>query len=673
MPTINKIVIDILADDKGTPVIKHVAAELRKLGSAGTKASNLLLTSWKAHTRVLKGLTSSIFNVKSMLLGLGAAVGAGAIAKSFLDTASSFERLKISLDTLTKGHGEEWFEKLNKWALKMPINTEKAIEAFKNLRAMGIKPNLDQMTTLVDTTLALGGGEDVLLGIARALGQMQTKGKVAAEELMQLAERGVPIFQILKNQLGLTNEQLGKIGKLGLDVNEVIAAIFKGLKETFGGTSAKMMTKYSAELDTLNSYWKEFKRLVMDSGVMDYVEQGLAKIIKKIDALYKEGKLKKWAQETGKAIIDAFSSAAIFAGRTIDQINEKVDKIRAALKSPKEYLKGLAKEELSPGILAIADKAKKQFEELEKMSKEGFWGKAALAPTAFLDLLALLKDFSELDISEGVNHTQRSLQNINKTAIIGKREMGEYEKKVWDFLEALGTLEQKKKVKLDVDTSSLERARAEINALNSSLDELKQKSTEVNVKFTGEASPRKPLSETMSDISDNFQGLIDKVSNITANFDLSGATELLSLATQKANFLMGAASLYRQTAEAYPTVTVPSAIRYVKYQEEMANLMRSVQIALAGSIIRSAGFEFTPPLSLRSQQSQLYLNPYTQTQPVPTTTGRNIEIQPGAFQINVYSDTENLVELAEKVEGAIASNIRTGRSEIFEALNEVTS
>ena len=59
--------------------------------------------------------------------------------------------------------------------------------------------------------------------------------------------------------------------------------------------------------------------------------------------------------------------------------------------------------------------------------------------------------------------------------------------------------------------------------------------------------------------------------------------------------------------------------------------------------------------------------------PSPLATApQGINVASGAFQINVYSDTENLVELAEKVEEAIASNIRTGRSEIFQALNEVT-
>ena len=57
----------------------------------------------------------------------------------------------------------------------------------------------------------VGGNQDTLNGVIVALGQMQTKGKLVQQEVNQIAERGIPIFEILRKKLGLTQEQLGNI------------------------------------------------------------------------------------------------------------------------------------------------------------------------------------------------------------------------------------------------------------------------------------------------------------------------------------------------------------------------------------------------------------------------------------------------------------------------------
>jgi len=41
-----------------------------------------------------------------------------------------------------------------------------------------------------------------------ALGQMKTKGKLVQQEINQIADAGIPIFDILSEKLHLTQEQL---------------------------------------------------------------------------------------------------------------------------------------------------------------------------------------------------------------------------------------------------------------------------------------------------------------------------------------------------------------------------------------------------------------------------------------------------------------------------------
>ncbi|MBI5846069.1 MAG: tape measure protein [Deltaproteobacteria bacterium] len=216
----------------------------------------------------LDGIRSRAFSAQTALVSLAGGVTMGAIAKGGLNIAASFEQLQASLNTITKGEGTRWFAELNKWAIEMPINTEEAIKGFSKMRAMGLKPAIADMTVLVDTAAAVGGDNvmDSFNGIVTALGQMKTKGKASAEELMQLAERNVPVFEILREKLNLTQKELGNIGNAGLDVDLVIKALLEGMADRFGGQSTKMNQTWNGMWENMKATVAEFSRYVITEG-----------------------------------------------------------------------------------------------------------------------------------------------------------------------------------------------------------------------------------------------------------------------------------------------------------------------------------------------------------------------------------------------------------------------
>lgn len=248
--------------------------------------------------------TLSLVGVASLTAITYASVQLG---KSFTVTASRMEDLQTSLETITKGQGEEWFQVLNEWALKMPVNTEKAVAAFTNMRAMGMKPTIKDMTVLVDTMSALGGQADTLSGIARALGQIQTKGKVQAEELLQLAERGIPAYEILSEKLGVVGSDFDNLTKAGVTSAQAINALMEGMAERFGGQSEKMMKQWSGLTESIKSYYKEFQRLVMASGPLQAMKDGLLEIVTIAERLQQSGQLAEYAKQTGVVFLNVIS------------------------------------------------------------------------------------------------------------------------------------------------------------------------------------------------------------------------------------------------------------------------------------------------------------------------------------------------------------------------------
>jgi len=200
----------------------EIIIQARDLASKGFKKLNRDIAGFsKQASRHLDGLKQRVFSLQGALVGLGA----GMVAKGFIDTASSFEMMEIKLDTLTKGKGVETLEAINAWARKMPVDTEKAIDAFAMMMAMGLNPTLDKMETLVDVSSIFG--EDALTTVARALGQIQTLGKLSAEELNQLSEAGIDARKYLKEAFG--GKSVEEIQKAGIAVEKILDAIWKGL------------------------------------------------------------------------------------------------------------------------------------------------------------------------------------------------------------------------------------------------------------------------------------------------------------------------------------------------------------------------------------------------------------------------------------------------------------
>jgi len=126
----------------------------------------------------IKSITSSVFSLHGSLALLAGGYGFVSVARGAINVASSFEQMQIKLDALTRGKGVETLERINKWALDMPVDTRQAVDTFAMMQAMGLDPTIEKMETLVDVASIFG--DDAMPRVARAMGQMQTLGKISA-------------------------------------------------------------------------------------------------------------------------------------------------------------------------------------------------------------------------------------------------------------------------------------------------------------------------------------------------------------------------------------------------------------------------------------------------------------------------------------------------------------
>jgi tape measure domain-containing protein len=150
-----------------------------------------------------------------------------------------------------------------------PYELEQVTRGFVRLKAYGLDPMDGTLDTIGDAVAAMGGNQETFDRIVLAVGQMATKGKLAAQELRQLAENGIPAYQILSEKLGLTAEQVSDIGNHGVGAAEGIRALFEGLEERYGGAMAEQMTRFTGILSNAKDQVTLFLQALAKGGVLD--------------------------------------------------------------------------------------------------------------------------------------------------------------------------------------------------------------------------------------------------------------------------------------------------------------------------------------------------------------------------------------------------------------------
>jgi len=270
-------------------------------------------------TAAFKRVEASVFSLRGAI----AALGAGYVAKQFLDTAASFEKSRIMLDRLmgSAQKGREAFRWILDFGAKAPQGVEAVTDAFVKLKTAGIDPTNGSLQALVDALSAYGKGAEDLKLASIAIQQMMAKGVVSMEELrQQLAERIPDAIQIMADELGLSQQEFQKLVSQGvIPAKEALDALFRGLREKYGGASEEFAQSFSGMVQQLRAQWELFKLDVMDSGVFDFLKAALKAVLDKVKELRKDGSLKEWAKEIGTKIEEAIKKAIIAAGKLYDE------------------------------------------------------------------------------------------------------------------------------------------------------------------------------------------------------------------------------------------------------------------------------------------------------------------------------------------------------------------
>ncbi len=175
----------------------------------------------------------------------------GGVLKS-VQTFAKFEQAEVAFESMLGSADEavKMMEELQKFSAGTPFQFQDIANATRTLVAFGSSGEeaRNQLKFLGDIS---AGAQVPLNDLSVIFGKVQTKGKAMTEEIMQMAERGIPIIDSLATQFGVGKAEIFAMAEQGKLTSDVVVKALQSMTEA-GGIFEGQMEKQS---ETLIGRW----------------------------------------------------------------------------------------------------------------------------------------------------------------------------------------------------------------------------------------------------------------------------------------------------------------------------------------------------------------------------------------------------------------------------------
>ena len=196
-----------------------------------------------------KAAQAGVNSLQNAITGLAAGFSAIAAAKFVFAKTAEIESQTRSLQVLTGSvqQAKQIIQELQQLGAVTPFTSTELIDAAKRLQAFGVEAQNVVETTrrLADASGATGAE---LQGLVTAYGQVQAKGRLQGEELLQFQERGIALQEELRKMYGMTGEEFQK----ALSKGQISAKAVEVALQRLTSAGGKYANGAIAQSDTLS-------------------------------------------------------------------------------------------------------------------------------------------------------------------------------------------------------------------------------------------------------------------------------------------------------------------------------------------------------------------------------------------------------------------------------------
>lgn len=233
--------------------------------------------------------------------GVMGGIGIG-VAKNMLDTTAAFEKSLTILKTVegSQAAAEKSFGWIQDFAQKTPFELQQVTDAFVRLRAYGIDPiRGDSLRVLGDTASAMG--KDVMDAV-------EAIADAVTGENERLKKFGIKASKEAGKITYAFTDRNGKQLKKVVDANNramIQSTILAIWNSKYKGAMDEQSRTWNGMVSNLKDTWARFAYDVMKSGPFEQLKKQLESFLSRVAVWSKDGTMKRWAEETGKFMIDA--------------------------------------------------------------------------------------------------------------------------------------------------------------------------------------------------------------------------------------------------------------------------------------------------------------------------------------------------------------------------------
>ena len=222
-----------------------------------TRSVNALSGSMRGLDRTSKQVQRSLGGIEkaasASARSLGAvktaavAVVAALAVNKIIDVTASFEDLRTTLDSVTGSaqNGGKAMDFINKFATSTQFGVEELGKTFIKLQANGIDPTTKLLTTFTDAAAVTTDQVGVLESMTDLYTRTLQSQMVELTDLDRLADRGLPVYDILAEKLGVSRSELSEFSKEAGNAQKVLDALQQGIAQRFGGATANRLGNLS--------------------------------------------------------------------------------------------------------------------------------------------------------------------------------------------------------------------------------------------------------------------------------------------------------------------------------------------------------------------------------------------------------------------------------------------
>ena len=178
-----------------------------------------------------------------------------AIAKVGVEYNALQEQSKVTWTTLLGSQEQaiSQLERIEKFAASTPFSKMGVDQMAKYLHNAGYEGDavFDTLTKIGDMGSAFGVQEDSLVELTRQFSQVQQAGYAYTEDLNILADRGIPIYQAIADEVGVTVAEVKRMASEGKLTSEIYNKAIDNMAKTTEGAMDAQSKTFNGMISTL--------------------------------------------------------------------------------------------------------------------------------------------------------------------------------------------------------------------------------------------------------------------------------------------------------------------------------------------------------------------------------------------------------------------------------------